>query len=231
MGGAIRRADVAKLDVGATKRWVVVSEIKAALLILRDRLPGILQAVVFFFIVFVVIFSYVKIWGAHIQAEINKENISGSEQRLIFATMIAALVSLTAAILNWFDRSRSLRLESQKKAIELRTDAAFEMWKAATSAYRLLQKSETNEFGTKDLEELTQGFLESERTTLLLNDETLKSFQLFWNESERLGELLIVEGKPIPNQSGVWDEELDAYASSYEAVKVGLRSTIRQLST
>src|SRR5690349_2617666 len=85
-------------------------------------------------------YSYYRLWNAYLEAQATTPGPSGSEQRLIIGTALASAVALLAALVSWWDRRTSLRLERQKKALELRAQAAFDMWRAVTTAYRLLSK-------------------------------------------------------------------------------------------
>lgn len=168
------------------------------------------------------------VWLELFRAVGSGERIVTSEWRIVLATSIAAIVSLVSTIVTVYNHSRSFRLETLKKSIDISTEAAFDMWKSCTGAYRLLAKADENNFQKRDLDEISLLFQNSERTTLLLDDEKLNKFQLLWQESERVGHELQSSSGNTKAQCEIWNDEIGEYTTKYKEMRDLLRETLLQ---
>ena len=172
-------------------------------------------------------YSYYRLWNAYLEALATTPGPPGSEQRLIIGTALASAVALLAALVSWWDRRTSLRLERQKKALELRTQAAFDMWRAVTTAYRLMNKAALGRYSVNDANKITGGFETAEGGSLLFDERVQADFTALWHKSAELTErLLPAAGAPRADQPAIWQTEVKAYADLYDSLRARLRDCI-----
>ena len=146
----------------------------------------------------------VIVWYALVLDSSSGKVIPSSEWRIILATSIAAVVSLVSMITGLAIQTKNMRLDSLKKSLEISTEAAFDMWMSCTTAYRLLAKADSNGFEKGDLSILSEAFEHSEKKTLLLEEETLREYQLLWQEAERIGSELANSDVPPLSVAGLF---------------------------
>jgi hypothetical protein len=169
-------------------------------------------------------YGFYSVWEAHVRASISGADVSGSEARLIIAAILASGLTLGATALSWWDRRKSLRNERQKKGFELRTEAAFEMWGAATTAYRLLSKAEIGGFSRNNAETTQKALVEAERNTLLFEGDLISVFQTFWQLTDTLSEAMLAAGA---DQASIWKAGIKDYAAKYTELKRLLSSNLQ----
>lgn len=172
------------------------------------------------------VYGFHEIWKAHVRASILGEDVPGSEGRLIIAAILASTLTLAATCLAWWDRRKALRNEREKKAVELRTEAAFEMWKAATTGYRLLSRAETAQFSRTNSETVHRAFSDAEKQTLLFEEATVGAFETFWQMSDELAEMLLPAGGAAVDQNAIWRAKIKDYASSYKSLRTMLLTNL-----
>jgi hypothetical protein len=172
------------------------------------------------------VYGFSRIWDAHVRASIAGEDVPGSEGRLIIAAILASAVTAGATALAWWDRRTALKNEREKKAFELRTEAAFEMWKAATTGYRLLSKAETTRFSRNNSETIQKAFSDAEKQTLLFQNQTVLAFQTLWQMSDELAELLVPAAGGAADQNAIWQSRIKEYASAYESLRTQLLANL-----
>jgi len=179
----------------------------------QGPLAGLLIAVAGLAVTIAVIVSltYVWVWNAHAHAPPSAK--ADSESRLLLTAMVGSLATIVVSLLGAFfsaiDRSRALQSDRTKKAYELSTEAAFGMWKAAATAYRLLQQAETKSFSKKNNETISKAFDDAEKATLLFDPSAVHAFHLLWNEAEAIGgRLLLCEGEIPRAQDMFWRDEI-----------------------
>ncbi|HYG29986.1 MAG TPA: hypothetical protein VD887_07210 [Allosphingosinicella sp.] len=170
-------------------------------------------------------YGFYSVWEAHVRASISGADLPGSEARLIIAAILASGLTLGATALSWWDRRKSLRNERQKKGFELRTEAAFEMWGAATTAYRLLSKAETGGFSRNKAETIQKALVEAERNTLLFEGDLISAFQAFWQATDALSEAMLAARA---DQASVWKDGIKRYADKYNELKGLLSSELKE---
>jgi hypothetical protein len=166
------------------------------------------------------------VWIAIVMSSQRGEVIPSTEWRIVLATSIAAVVSIVSTIVNLRNQVRSMRLEMLRKSLEINTEAAFDMWKSCTSAYRLLAKADDDQFEKADLEKISATFEASEQRTLLLKDETLRKYQILWQEAERIGLKLKQSSGGGRSQSDIWGSEIDNFTANYEEMRELLRQAL-----
>jgi hypothetical protein len=170
-------------------------------------------------------YGFYAVWEAYVRASISGADLPGSEARLIVAAILTSIVTLGATALSWWDRRKSLRNERQKKAFELRTEAAFEMWGAATTAYRLLSKGEIANFSRNNADAIQKGLLETEKKTLLFEDDLLSAFQTFWQATDTMAEAMVASGA---DQARIWKDGIKRYAVEYMELKSVLTQQLEE---
>jgi hypothetical protein len=177
----------------------------------------------------VVAITYAQVWVSHLEAPII--SATDSESRLLITAMVGSLatilVSLLTAIFSAIDRSRVVNSDRTKKAYELSTEAAFAIWKAATTALRLLQRADDCAFTKEHYDEISSSFEDAEKTTLLFDDKAEHAFKLLWNESEAIGgRLLLCGGEGKRKQNMYWRDEHEAFMTLYDRLRLELRKTL-----
>lgn len=201
-------------------------------MMLRPRVP---VATALFFALIALItgclaYSYISLWDAHVRAVIATPAAVGSEERLLLTAMVASGVSVVLALVSAFagamDRSRVLRSESRKKSIELHTEGAFAVWKAATAAYRYLQLAEANRATSEHITAASKGFEDAEGATLLFDQVISQQFRLLWNETDRIGAAVLAADAAQGGQAQVWTAEIRPYAKSYLALQSSLQVAV-----